>query len=48
VREALLDIAEGADIVMVKPAMAFLDVLREVRDACACPSGPTRCRASTR
>ena len=32
VREALIDEAEGADIVMVKPAMSFLDVLREVRD----------------
>src|SRR2546426_5164921 len=36
VREALrevdLDIAEGADIVMVKPALAYLDVIRQVRD----------------
>ena len=30
VREALLDIQEGADIVMVKPAMSYLDVLAEV------------------
>ncbi len=30
VREADLDIAEGADIVMVKPAMSFLDVLADV------------------
>lgn len=37
VREALLDEAEGADVVMVKPAMAFLDVLREVRDAVRVP-----------
>ncbi|MFT4259824.1 porphobilinogen synthase [Microbacterium sp.] len=37
VREALVDEAEGADIVMVKPAMAFLDVLREVRDAVRIP-----------
>ncbi len=37
VREALLDQAEGADIVMVKPAMSFLDVLREVRDAVDIP-----------
>ena len=29
-READLDLAEGADMVMVKPAMAFLDVLRDV------------------
>ncbi len=41
VREALrevdLDIAEGADIVMVKPAMAYMDVIRQVRDHCDLP-----------
>ena len=37
VREALLDVAEGADIVMVKPAMAYLDVVREVRAAVDVP-----------
>jgi porphobilinogen synthase len=41
VREALrevdLDIAEGADIVMVKPALAYLDVIRQVRDHCNLP-----------
>jgi porphobilinogen synthase len=31
-REVRLDLAEGADAVMVKPAMAYLDVLRQVRD----------------
>jgi porphobilinogen synthase len=31
-REVALDIAEGADMVMVKPAMAYLDVVRQVRD----------------
>ena len=31
-REVELDLAEGADIVMVKPALAYLDVLRSVRD----------------
>lgn len=36
-REALIDEAEGADVVMVKPAMGFLDVLREVRDAVRIP-----------
>ena len=36
-REALLDVAEGADIVMVKPALAYLDVLRQVRDAVDVP-----------
>ncbi len=33
VREALLDDAEGADILMVKPAGAYLDIIREVREA---------------
>ncbi|HUW30340.1 MAG TPA: porphobilinogen synthase [Planctomycetota bacterium] len=31
-REVRLDIAEGADIVMVKPALAYLDIIRRVRD----------------
>ena len=31
-REVELDIAEGADIVMVKPAMAYMDVIRQVRE----------------
>src|SRR5205814_6537504 len=31
-REAELDVAEGADILMVKPATVFLDVLKLVRD----------------
>ncbi len=33
VREVLLDVGEGADIVMVKPALAYLDVIRLVREA---------------
>ena len=37
VREALLDVAEGADIVMVKPALGYLDVVRRVRDAVDVP-----------
>jgi porphobilinogen synthase len=37
VREALLDVDEGADIVMVKPALAYLDVIRRVRDAVDVP-----------
>jgi porphobilinogen synthase len=37
VREALLDIDEGADIVMVKPALAYLDVVRAVADATGAP-----------
>lgn len=36
-REVELDIAEGADIVMVKPAMAYMDVIRQVRDFCNLP-----------
>ncbi|MGQ9524454.1 MAG: porphobilinogen synthase [Armatimonadota bacterium] len=32
-REIELDLGEGADIVMVKPALAYLDVIREARDA---------------
>ncbi|MFM1850970.1 MAG: hypothetical protein RIS54_654 [Verrucomicrobiota bacterium] len=35
--EATLDLAEGADIVMVKPAGPYLDIIREVRDATATP-----------
>ncbi|MDO8687568.1 MAG: hypothetical protein Q7K41_03155, partial [Dehalococcoidales bacterium] len=31
-REVEQDIAEGADIIMVKPALAYLDVIRRVRD----------------
>lgn len=31
-REVELDIAEGADVIMVKPALAYLDVVRQVRD----------------
>jgi porphobilinogen synthase len=37
VREVLLDLAEGADIVMVKPAVGYLDVVRRVRDAVDVP-----------
>jgi porphobilinogen synthase len=37
VREVRLDVAEGADMVMVKPALGYLDVLREVRDAVEVP-----------
>ena len=36
-REVALDIGEGADIVMVKPAMPYLDVIRRVRDAFSVP-----------
>ncbi len=37
VREAELDLDEGADMLMVKPATAYLDVLRQVKDATAAP-----------
>jgi len=37
IRETLMDIAEGADIVMIKPAMAYLDIIREVRNAVDVP-----------
>lgn len=36
-REMELDIAEGADLVMVKPALSYLDILREARDRFALP-----------
>ena len=36
-RELALDIEEGADMVMVKPALPYLDVIRQVRDACHLP-----------
>ncbi|MCI9018743.1 MAG: porphobilinogen synthase [Lachnospiraceae bacterium] len=32
VKEALLDVEEGADIIMVKPAMSYLDILAKVKD----------------
>lgn len=37
IREVLLDVSEGADIVMVKPAGPYLDVIRAVRDAVHLP-----------
>jgi porphobilinogen synthase len=37
VREALLDAEEGADMVMVKPALPYLDVIARVRDAVRLP-----------
>ena len=36
-REVALDVEEGADIVMVKPALPYLDVIRRVRDATNLP-----------
>jgi porphobilinogen synthase len=37
VREAELDAAEGADVIMVKPALPYLDVIRRVKDATRLP-----------
>lgn len=37
IREVQLDIEEGADIVMVKPAMLFLDIVRTIRNAVTVP-----------
>lgn len=37
-REVALDIAEGADMVMVKPGMPYLDILRRVKDAFGVPT----------
>jgi porphobilinogen synthase len=36
-REVRLDLEEGADVVMVKPALAYLDVIRAVKEACDRP-----------
>jgi porphobilinogen synthase len=36
-REVLLDVEEGADLVMVKPALPYLDVIRRVKDATRLP-----------
>jgi porphobilinogen synthase len=37
IREAQLDLEEGADVVMVKPALPYLDVIRRVKDATGAP-----------
>lgn len=37
VKEALQDVEEGADIVMVKPALAYLDIIRDVKNAVRVP-----------
>jgi porphobilinogen synthase len=38
IREVALDIAEGADMVMVKPGLPYLDVIRRVKDAFTLPT----------
>ena len=37
IKEALLDMEEGADMIMVKPALAYLDIVRRVREECLLP-----------
>jgi len=37
IRETLMDIAEGTDIVMIKPAMAYLDIIREIKNTVDVP-----------
>jgi|SRR6218665_137171 len=37
IKETLMDIEEGADIVMVKPALSYLDIIREVKNAVDIP-----------
>lgn len=37
IKETLIDVEEGADIVMIKPALSYLDIIREVRDAVEVP-----------
>ncbi len=37
VKEALMDVEEGADIVMVKPGLPYLDIVREVKNAVDVP-----------
>ena len=37
IKEAMIDEEEGADIIMVKPAMAYLDIIREVKNSVTIP-----------
>ena len=37
IKETLMDVEEGADIVMVKPALSYLDIIREVKNAVDIP-----------
>ena len=38
-REAKADLAEGADILLVKPAFSYGDIIRQIRDQLHCPVG---------
>ena len=46
-REVALDIQEGADIVMVKPALAYLDILHRVKTDLVIPPPPMPSAGST-
>ena len=46
--EVYLDIREGADMVMVKPGMPYLDIVRRVKDEFGCRRRSTRSAANTR
>ncbi len=37
IREVALDLAEGADMIMVKPALAYMDIIRRVKDEFGVP-----------
>jgi porphobilinogen synthase len=37
IKEAILDMEEGADMIMVKPALPYLDIVRRVREECLLP-----------
>jgi porphobilinogen synthase len=37
IREVIMDVEEGADIVMVKPALSYLDIIREVKNTVDVP-----------
>jgi porphobilinogen synthase len=37
IKEALMDVEEGADIVMVKPGLPYLDIIREIKDSVTVP-----------
>jgi porphobilinogen synthase len=47
-REVALDLAEGADMVMVKPGMPYLDIVRRVKESSRCRPTSIRSAASTR
>lgn len=46
--ETMMDLSEGADMVMVKPGMPYLDVVHRVKPNCRCPPSCTRLAVNTR